>query len=135
MVNLEKKSIEIQNCMHDSVTHDFDRVSDYNDDADNATTDGENTDDATTSDNNTDNAATGDGNTDNAITGKVSTVYIPLPPCYGGKAKHPSQIKTSSIHTTAIAEPSTGDPLPDSQDTVKASGHTVDLSDVRIMNF
>ena len=31
MVNLEKKSIEIQNSMHDSVTHDFDRVSDYND--------------------------------------------------------------------------------------------------------
>ena len=32
MVNLEKKSIEIKNCMHDSVTDDFDRVSDYNDD-------------------------------------------------------------------------------------------------------
>ena len=31
MVNLEKKTIEIQNHMHDSVTHDFDRVSDYND--------------------------------------------------------------------------------------------------------
>ena len=31
MVNLETKSIEIQNCMHDSVTHDFDRVSDFND--------------------------------------------------------------------------------------------------------
>ena len=31
MVNLEKKSIEIQNHMHDSVTHDFDRVSDFND--------------------------------------------------------------------------------------------------------
>ena len=31
MVNLEKKSIEIQNCMHDSVTRDFDRVSDFND--------------------------------------------------------------------------------------------------------
>ena len=30
MEKLEKKSIEIQNCMHDSVTHDFDRVSDYN---------------------------------------------------------------------------------------------------------
>ena len=30
MVNLEKKSIEIQNCMHDCVTHDFDRVSDCN---------------------------------------------------------------------------------------------------------
>ena len=27
----EKKSIEIQNCMHDNVTHDFDRVSDYTD--------------------------------------------------------------------------------------------------------
>ena len=33
MENIEKKSIEIQNCMHDSVTHDFDRVSDYNDNA------------------------------------------------------------------------------------------------------
>ena len=28
IVNLEKKSIEIQNHMHDSVTHHFDRVSD-----------------------------------------------------------------------------------------------------------
>ena len=31
MMNLETKSIEIQNCMHDSVTHDFDRVSYFND--------------------------------------------------------------------------------------------------------
>ena len=31
MEKLEKKSIAIQNCMYDSVTHDFDRVSDYND--------------------------------------------------------------------------------------------------------
>ena len=31
MEKLEKKSIAIQNCMHDSVTHDFDRFSDYND--------------------------------------------------------------------------------------------------------
>ena len=31
MVNLETKSIEIQNCMHDSVTHNFDRVLDFND--------------------------------------------------------------------------------------------------------
>ena len=31
MEKLEKKSIAIQNCMHDSVTHDFDRVSDYTD--------------------------------------------------------------------------------------------------------
>ena len=31
MENLEKKSIEIQNHMHHSVTHDFDRVPDHND--------------------------------------------------------------------------------------------------------
>ena len=31
MVNLEKKSVEIQNRMHDSVTQNFDRVSDLND--------------------------------------------------------------------------------------------------------
>ena len=31
MEKLEKKSIEIQNRMHDSVTPDFDRVSDYTD--------------------------------------------------------------------------------------------------------
>ena len=31
MEKFEKNSIEIQNCMHDSVTHNFDRVSDYND--------------------------------------------------------------------------------------------------------
>ena len=31
MVNLEIKSVEIQNCMHDSVTPNFDRVSDFND--------------------------------------------------------------------------------------------------------
>ena len=31
MVNLETKSIQIQNRMHDSVTQDFDRVSDFND--------------------------------------------------------------------------------------------------------
>ena len=31
MEKLEKKSIAIQNHVHDSVTHDFDRVSDYSD--------------------------------------------------------------------------------------------------------
>ena len=31
MVNLQTKSIEIQNHMHNSVIHDFDRVSDFND--------------------------------------------------------------------------------------------------------
>ena len=105
------------------------------DNTDNAAIDTDNTDNATTGGENTDNAATGDGNMDNAITGEVSTVYVPLPPHYGGKANHPSQIKTSSRHTTAIAKPSKDDPLLDSQDTVKASGHTVDLSDVPIFEF
>ena len=31
MLNLEKKVVEIQNCIHDSVTQNFDRVSDLND--------------------------------------------------------------------------------------------------------
>ena len=31
MMNLETKSIQMQNCIHDSVTQDFDRVSDFND--------------------------------------------------------------------------------------------------------
>ena len=31
MVNFEKKLVEFQNCMHDSVTQNFDRVSDLND--------------------------------------------------------------------------------------------------------
>ena len=102
------------------------------DNTDNAETDGENTDDAAMSDNNTDNVITGNGSTDNAITGEVSTVYIPLPPRYSGKTKDPSQIKTSSRHTPAIAEPSTGDPLPDGHDTMKASHNKVDLTDVFI---
>ena len=105
------------------------------DNIDNAATGGDNTDDAATSDDNTDNAATGNGNTDNAVTGEVSTVYIPLPPHYSGKAKYPSQIKTSSKHITSIAEPSTGDPLPDGQVMMKASGHTLDLSDVCMYEF
>ena len=49
---------------------------------------------------------------DNDTTGKDSTVTwqlpvdVHLPPHSSGKAKHPSQIKTSSKHTTAIADPS-----------------------------
>ena len=84
------------------------------------------------SDNNTDNATTGDGNMDNAITGKTSTIHIPLPPCYGGKTKDPSKFKTSTKHMPTITEPSIGDPLPDGDTTVKASGHTVDPTDVHI---
>ena len=63
------------------------------------------TDNAATGKDNTDNAATGEDNTDNAATGEDSTVHVHLPPHSSGKAKHPSQIKTSSKHTTAIAEP------------------------------
>ena len=74
---------------------------------------------ATTGEDSTDNAATGEDNTDNATTGEDSTVAVHLPPHSSGKAKHPSQIKTSSKHTTAIAEPSIGDPLLDGQVMVK----------------
>ena len=87
------------------------------------------------SDNNTDNTTTGEGNTDNTLIGEASTVHVPLPPHYGGKAKDPSQSKTSAKCTSAIAGPSTGDPLPDDHTTVKASGHTVDLTDVHIYDF
>ena len=105
------------------------------DNTDNATTDGEKSDDATISDANTDNVTTGEDNTDKAIIGKASTVHVSLPPHSKGKAKDPSQIKTSSKHAIPIAKPSTGDPLLDSHNTVKTSGHTVDLSDVHIYEF
>ena len=102
---------------------------------DNAIIGDDNTDNAITGNDNTDNATTGNGNMDNAVTGEVSTLYVPLLPHSSGKAKQPSQIKTSSKHTTAIAEPSTGDPLLDGQAMVKASGHTLDLGDVHIYDF
>ena len=84
------------------------------------------------SDNNTDNAAGGNGSVGNTATGETSIVHVPLPPHYSGKAKDPSQIKTSTKHTPAIAKPLTGDPLLGHYATVKASGHTVDLMDVHI---
>ena len=105
------------------------------DNIDNAAIDGKKIDDATMSDNDTDNTTTGDGNTDNTATGETSTVRVPLPPLYGGKAKDPSQIKTSTKCTPAIAEPSIGDPLQDDNITVKARGHTVDLTDVHKYEF
>ena len=83
----------------------------------------------------TDNSTTGEDNTDNAATGKDSTVHVHLPPHSSGKAKHSSQIKTSSKRTTAIAEPSIGDPLLDGQATMKVSGHTPDLGDIDICEF
>ena len=95
----------------------------------------DNIDNTTTGRDNTDDATTSDGNTDNSITGDVSTVYAPLPPRYSGKAKHPSQIKSSSKHTTAIAEPSRGDPLRNSQAIVNTNGHTLDLGDMHMYEF
>ena len=71
----------------------------------------------------------------NTATGETSTVQEPLPPCYGGKAKDPSQIKTSTKHMPTIAEPSIGDPPPDEIATVTASGHKFDPTDVRKYEF
>ena len=73
--------------------------------------------------------------TSNATTSEDSTVDVHLLPQSNGKAKHPSQIKTSSKHTTAIAEPSRGDPLPDSQATVKVNGHMPDPGDIGTYQF
>ena len=105
-----------------------------NDNTDDAIIGNDNTDDAVIGDDNTDDVI-GDDNTDGAITGEASTVHLPLPPYSKGKAKDPSQIKTSLKHATPIAKPSIGDPLLDDQATVKASGHTLDLGDVRIYEF
>ena len=121
--NTDNATIDAENT--DNATIDTDNT-------DNAATDGEKTDDAAMSDNNSDNARTGDGNTDNTATGETSTVHVPLSPCYGGKTKDPSKIKSSTKHMPAITGPSTGDPLPDDYATAKASGHTVDLTDVHI---
>ena len=82
-----------------------------------------------------DNATTDKDSTDNAATGEDSTVDVHLPPHSSGKAKYPSQIKTSSKQRTAIAEPSVGDPFPGSQATVKVSCHTPDLADIGIYEF
>ena len=73
--------------------------------------------------------------TDDATTGKDSTVHVHLPPHSHGKAKDPSQIKTSSRHTIETAETSIGDPLPDSQATVKINGCMPDPSNIGICEF
>ena len=93
------------------------------------------TDNTATGKNSTDNAATGKNSTDNAATGEDSTVDVHLPPHSSGKAKHPSQIKSSLKHTTAIAESSTGDPLLDGQATVKVSVNIPYLDDIGIYEF
>ena len=135
--NTDNAAIDADNT--DNAATDADNTDNAAIDADNtgnAATDSKKTDDAARSNNNTDNVTTDNGNIDNPTTGKTSTVHVPLPPCYGGKAKDQGKIKTFIKYMPAIAEPSTGDPLPDDYTIAKASGHTVDLTDVRIyMNF
>ena len=58
-----------------------------------------------------------------AATSEDSKVDIHLPPHSSGKAKHPSQIKTSSKHTTVITEPSICDPIPGGEAIVNKCSH------------
>ena len=64
------------------------------DNTDDAIIGNDDTDDAIIGTDNTDDVI-GNDKTDNAITGEASTVHVPFPPCSKGKAKDPSQIKTS----------------------------------------
>ena len=124
--NTDNAAIDTENT--DNATIDADNT-------DNAAADSKKTDDATMSNNNSDNTATGNGNMENTTMGETTTVHVPLSPYYGGKTKDPSKIKSSTKCTPAITGPSTGDPLPDDYSTVKANGHTVDLTDVHIYEF
>ena len=45
------------------------------------------------------------------------------------------KLKIQTKHTPTIAEPLIGDALPNENDTVKASGHTVDPTDVHMYEF
>ena len=62
----------------------------------------------------------------------TSTEDVHLPPHPHGKAKYPSQIKTSSKFKTVCTEPLLGDPLPGSQATTKIHGHKPDSGDIGI---
>ena len=81
MEKLEKKSIAIQNHMHNSVTHDFEKIGKANTQialqaSTRATKASKDTQDIKM--------------TDNAATGEDSTVDVHLPPHFSGKAKYPS---------------------------------------------
>ena len=129
--NVDNAATDAENT--DNATIDADNTS-------NAAKDGKKSDDAAMSDNDTDNAITGNGNTDNTATGngstdytatgETSTVDVPSPLCYGRKTKDPSKIKTSTKCMPTIVEPSIGDPLPNENAIVKASGHTFDPTDL-----
>ena len=73
--------------------------------------------------------------TDDAATHEDSTEDVHLPPHPRGKAKYPSQIKTSSKYRTVHTEPLLGNPLPGSQSTMKVHGHKLDSGDIGIYKF
>ena len=73
--------------------------------------------------------------TSNTTTSEDSTVNVHLPSHFSRKAKHPSQIKTSSKHRTVFTEPSIGDSLPGSQATVKVNGHMPNPGGIGIYEF
>ena len=98
----------------------------------------DNIDNAAMSDNNTDDTVSGDGNTENTETGKTSMVDVPSPLLYGRKTTDPSKVKTSKRCISIMVKPSEtsiDDPPLDEIDTVTASGHTFDPTDVCIYEF
>ena len=73
--------------------------------------------------------------TDDAATPEDNTEDVHLLPHPCGKAKYPSQIKTSFKYRTVHTEPLLGDPLPGSQATMKVHGHKPDSGDIDIYKF
>ena len=73
--------------------------------------------------------------TDDAAIPEDNTEVIHLPPNLHGKAKNPSQIKTSSKHRAIHTEPFLGDPLPGSQATAKVHGHKTASGDIGMYKF
>ena len=73
--------------------------------------------------------------TDDATIHEDSTEDVHLPPHHHGKAKYPSQIKTSSKYRTVCTEPLLGDPLPGSRATMKVHGHKPDSGDIGMYEF
>ena len=77
VMNLEKKSVKIQNCMYDSITKNFDRVSDLNDNAlknidriDRLETESEKSEDIVKTD--AENVPMSDDNIDDATSGNIN---------------------------------------------------------------
>ena len=118
------------------------------DNTSNAATDGEKLDNVAMSDdnignaamsnNNTDDAISGNDNTENTETGETSMVDVPSSLLYGRKTTDPRKVKTSKRHITIMVKPSEtsiDDPPLNEIDTVMASGHTFDPTDVLMYEF